>query len=320
MLRGAFGVAVATGMAGVAGRAGALEPAGSETATDVTLTAAATPKQGDAVFGLTWLAGDTHVHNDHSADGSFLRQTAGQGSPGNLSVADQITRGGLAGLAWMPLTDHRTYDQHWDPLWTSSTMLLVPGEEANGSPHAVVLGAVDEIIDAGNPSGSANHRHVQQSIWEAHAQGAAWGTAHPTYSRGQAETDNANLIGMHWIEVYNPSSYLDDDIEFAEARWNVGYRSGVSGACDDHFKELWAVAGPGQPTTFVLTSATTERAILDGLHAGHTTVGNNPDVNAATARRVVLEADLDGDGRYEAVGGDEIPARGRHVRAAAGHA
>jgi len=309
VLRGALGIAVAAGVVEVASRADAAPPAGTVTPTDITLTPGANPKPGDAVFGLIWFAGDTHVHDDHSSDGSFLRQSAGQGSPGNLSVGDQIGQGGRSGLAWMPLTDHRTYDQHWDPLWTSSTMLLMPGQEANGSPHAVVLGGIDEVVDAGNPPGSLNHRHVQQSIWETHAQGAAWGTAHPTYSSGQAVIDNQNLIGADWFELLNQSSNPDGDVDFAEGQWNVGFRTGVSGACDDHFKELWGVAGPGQPTTFVLASAATERALLDGLRAGRTTVGSNPTVASAVARRVILEADLDADGVHEAVGGDEVVAR-----------
>ena len=87
--------------------------------------------------------------------------------PGNLPVADQIGHGERIGLDFMPLTDHRTSDQHWDPGWKSSNLLLIPGEEANGSPHAIVLGAVDTVVDGANPPGSAGSRHVQQSIWDA---------------------------------------------------------------------------------------------------------------------------------------------------------
>jgi hypothetical protein len=90
-----------------------------------------------------WLAGDTHVHDDHSSDGSLPRQTSSQRLPGNLPVGDQIGQAERAGLDFVPLTDHRTYDQHWDPQYGSSKLLLIPGEEANGSPLAIVLGAPD---------------------------------------------------------------------------------------------------------------------------------------------------------------------------------
>ncbi|MDP9141755.1 MAG: hypothetical protein M3O62_13290, partial [Pseudomonadota bacterium] len=89
----------------------------------------------------SWVKGDMHVHDDHSSDGSFLRQTADDRGPGNVSISDQIGFARLMGLDFLPLTDHRTYDQHYDPTWTSANLLLIPGEEANGSPHATVHGA-----------------------------------------------------------------------------------------------------------------------------------------------------------------------------------
>lgn len=254
----------------------------------------------DALSGGTWYAGDTHVHTDHSSDGSFTRQAYQQLGPGNVSVADQIGQGERMGLHWMPLTDHRTYDQHWDPLYASSTLLLVPGEEANGSPHAICLGAVDVVVDGANPPGSASHRHVQQSIWEAHAQDAVWSVAHPDTVR----EENLSALGPDLIEVWNRSAIPDREIDYAEARWNAGFRSGVTGACDCHFKEVWAIAGPGMPTTWVFARERSERALLDGLRAGRTSLSYTP-----LGAFVTLEGDLDGDGVFEAMGGDEVVAR-----------
>src|SRR5262245_44407761 len=51
----------------------------------------------------SWLAGDTHVHDDHSSDGSGPRQTSHQTLPGNLPVGDQIAQGERTGLDFMPL-------------------------------------------------------------------------------------------------------------------------------------------------------------------------------------------------------------------------
>ncbi|MCW2571218.1 MAG: hypothetical protein JWO88_1276, partial [Frankiales bacterium] len=172
-------------------------------------TAAAATR--DAIAGGSWLAGDTHVHDDHSSDGSFIRQGVSQQGPGNLSVGEQIGEGERIGLQWMPLTDHRTYDQHWDPQWTSSALLLVPGEEANGSPHATCLGAIDNVVDGANPPGSPSHRHVQQSIWEAHAQDASWGIAHPDDTR----IENDSVVGASTIETWNRASLPDVEIDYA---------------------------------------------------------------------------------------------------------
>ena len=253
-----------------------------------------------------WLAGDTHVHTDHSSDGSGPRQVTDERLPGNNSVKDQIDASVRNGLDFVPMTDHRTYDQHWDPLWTSSDVLLIPGEEANGSPHATVQGAVDTIVQGASPEGSAEYRRVQQSIWDAHAQDANWSVAHP--DDGEVNDDgspntNANVIGHDVVEAFNRASNPDAEIDYAENRWNNGFRFGVVGAADSHFKEIAAVAGPGQPTTWVFASSYTERAILDALKAGRTTVSSG-----ATGPFVTLEGDADGDGVFEALGGDEVKA------------
>ena len=254
----------------------------------------------------SWIAGDTHVHDDHSADGSFVRQTVSQEGPGDLSVGDQIGQAERTGLGFLPLTDHRTYDQQWDPQWKSDKLLLVPGEEADGSPHATVLGAADELVDGANPPGSAAFRHIQQSVWDVHAQDASWGTAHP--DDGETNSDgtpnaNASTIGVDTIEVWNKASDVDAEITYAEDRWNHGWRTGVAGACDDHFKEVWAVAGPGQPTTWVYAPTTTSRGVLDGLRAGHTTVSSSP------VAPIVTTDLLDSAGRWMAMTGDEVAAQ-----------
>ncbi len=271
---------------------------------------------GSASAAPLWLNGDTHVHDDHSADGSLLRQTLGQGSPGNLSVADQIHEGERSGLAFMPLTDHRTYDQHYDPLWESSHLLLVPGEEANGSPHATVLGAVDSIVQGAVPPGSKRTRVVQQSVWDAHAQGASWGTAHPDDGETNGDgtpNDNASAVGVDTVETWNRASDPDAEIEYAENRWNRGFRFGVAGACDDHFKEFWVASldRPGRPTTSVLTQGQTVRGVVQGLWAGHTRL-NGDELLAPV---VTLEADFQGKGQFQSVGGDEVVAApGTHGR------
>jgi hypothetical protein len=259
----------------------------------------------DAITTGTWLAGDTHVHDDHSSDGSFVRQIVSQQGPGTLSVGEQIGEGERTGLHWMPLTDHRTYDQHWDPQWTSSKLLLIPGEEANGAPHATCLGAVDVVVDGANPAGPP-FRHVQQSIWDAQAQGASWGIAHPAEP---VKIENDCVIGAHTVETWNRASAADNEVDWAENAWNKGFRFGAAGACDCHFKELWGVAGPGMPTTWVLAKIQTERAVLDALRAGRTTLSSSP-----VGAFVTLEADADGDGVYEGVGGDELVVTGPSVK------
>lgn len=250
-----------------------------------------------------WLAGDTHVHTDHSSDGSLPRQSSNQRLPGNLPERDQIAEAVQNHLDFLALTDHRTYDQHWDPQWTSPGLLLVPGEEANGSPHAIILGGVDHIVDGANPSGSASFRHLQQSVWDAHAQDAVWSVAHPDNGEQGADgrpNENASVLGIDAVEAWNPSSNPDAQIDYAENRWNRGFRMGIVAASDNHYRELWAQAGPGKPVTWVFAKDRSPRAILDALRAGHTAVSRQVGAVFAT-----LEGDFDGDGIFETMGGDE---------------
>lgn len=254
-----------------------------------------------------WYGGDGHVHNDHSSDGSFLRQGLDDRGPGTTSIADQIGFAVLQQLDWMPLTDHRTFDQHYDPLWDSDQLLLITGEEANGSPHCTVFGHIDTAVQGAGPAGDPGFRTVQQSLWDIRAQGALWNQAHPDRRSYDQANDTANAfgsqVGQALAEVWNRGENPEAEIDYAENRWNAGWRFGVVGASDNHDKLLWAISGPGSPTTYVFAADDSERAILQGLAAGRTTVSSGP-----LGPFLTLEADVDGDGRFEGVVGDELLA------------
>lgn len=270
------------------------------------LAAAAMLSCTTASFAGVWLAGDLHVHDDHSSDGSLPRQCCDQKGPGNTGIKEQIQISTLEGLDFLPLTDHRTYDQHYDPLWESFTLLLIRAEEANGSPHATVQGAVDTIVQGDHPPTGLGFGRLQQSIWEAHAQDANWVTAHP--DDGETNDDgspnaNASAVGIDLIEVWNRGSNIDKEMAYAEGRWNAGFRTGIAGASDDHFREIWAAAGPGMPTTRVFAADRRERAVVDGLRAGRTSLSADP-----AAPQLTLTAKFNG---YDAgptgiIGGDEV--------------
>lgn len=257
-----------------------------------------------------WLPGDFHVHDDHSSDGSALRQGLDGRGQGTVSVADQIGQGVINQLTWLPLTDHRTYDQHYDPLWESSDLLLIPGEEANGSPHANVFAHVDWLIQGAVLGDRPAWSVLQASIWDAHTQGAVWSHNHP--DDGQMNEDGslnarANAVGFDLVEVWNKASHIDNELNYAELQWNRGYRFGGVGSSDNHFRELWANAGPGLPATFVFSKEKNERAILSGMITGNSSIQNRID---SVTPFVVLEADFNNDGVFEVLGGDEavVPA------------
>lgn len=250
-----------------------------------------------------WYRGDLHVHDDHSSDGSVPRQRNKDRAKGNVSVADQIGQAEKVGLQFLPLTDHRTYDQHYDPRWESSALLLLPGEEANGSPHATAIGATDSIVQGAAREDRASFAHVQQSIWNAHSQGAVWTIAHPDDGETNEDgspNERASVQGVDLVEIWNRASNVEKEIDYSENRWNAGFRFSVAGASDSHFREYWDRQGPGFPTTSVFARALNERGVLAALQAGRTSLSMNP-----AGPFVEFTADIGG---RSAIGGDEIVA------------
>ena len=257
-----------------------------------------------AVETGAWYRGDLHVHDDHSSDGSAPRQRNKDRAKGNVSVADQIGQAARMGLQFLPLTDHRTYDQHYDPNWESPALLLIRGEEANGSPHATVTGGVDSVVQGAARDDRASFAHVQQSIWNAHSQGAVWTIAHP--DDGETNEDGtpnarASVQGADLVEIWNRASDIEKEIDYCENRWNAGFRFGVAGASDSHFREYWDRQGPGFPTTNAFAAALNERGLLAAFRAGRTSLSANP-----AGPFVELTADIGG---RAAMGGDEVIAR-----------
>src|SRR5262249_13800387 len=144
--------------------------------------------------------------------------------------------------------------------------------------------------------GSPAFRHVQQSVWDAHAQNAVWSVAHPDdgeFTRANGPNANASVLGPNTVEVFNVAGDPDTQLDYAENRWNRGFRFGVTAASDCHFRELWGIAGPGQPTTWAFAASRSVRGVLDALHRGRTTVSASRG-----GPFVTLEAYIDGDGVF----------------------
>jgi predicted metal-dependent phosphoesterase TrpH len=253
-----------------------------------------------------WRKGDMHQHSDHSSDGSLGRQLGDDTAPGNMPLDAIIAQAEAEGLDFLPITDHRTHDQHYDPLWESSGLLLITGEEANGSPHATAHGAIDMIDQNARIDGEPESRVLQESIWLTHSQGGAWVTAHP--DDGSVDGDGvpnarADAVGVDLVEIWNRASFIEGEIDYVENRWNAGFRFGVVGASDNHFREFWLPGGgTGRPTTEVLTPALSDRALIDAMRAGRSGVY----AGGPLSPRLRIDADFDGDGVFEVRAGEEV--------------
>ena len=167
------------------------------------------------------------------------------------------------------------------------------------------------MVQPGNYPGRPGWSVLQGSIWDAHSQGAIWSHNHPDDGHVNDDgtpNERANAVGADTVEIWNRASGIEAELKYAEDRWNAGYRFGGVGASDNHFRELWVVAGPGQPRTGVFVSETSERAILDALGNGRIRIsgGQAGTGGSLLAPELTLEADLQGDGVYEAIAGDEV--------------
>jgi hypothetical protein len=79
------------------------------------------------------------------------------------------------------------------------------------------------------------------------------------------------------IEVWNPSVARSDASETYWECWlDRGEQIGGTGGSDSHWVSLHAVAGPGQPTTWVYAREASLPALLEGLRAGRTTISGQP--------------------------------------------
>src|SRR5262249_42057077 len=124
--------------------------------------------------------------------------------------------------------------------------------------------------------------------------------AHPDDGeRNEDGTPNAraSVQGVDLVEIWNKASNTDSEIAYSENRWNAGFRFGVAGASDSHFREYWDRQGPGFPTANVGAQALTERSVVGALRAGHTSLSFD-----ASGPFVELSTDLGGG----ALGGDEV--------------
>lgn len=282
----------------------------------------AVPAPARAV-GDTWLAGDLHVHSCFSHDvycgasddntGADEAYTLGEG------VGQRFAEAAARGLDFLAITDHNDTRSAHDPAVGSAGVLGLPAYEASLRGHAQVLGS-DEVLDPGDGSLGA----VQRLADALHARGGVLQANHPGYKASAPFSACGDTGALTWsygydlepdtIEVLNPTSSAAVAERFLECRLDRGGRPAVTGGSDNHWLTLSA-AGIGFPTTWVLATSRSQAAILAALRDGRTAVSRVPP--SAGGAPLLLEADADRDGTFEAVQGATVPA-GTPMRVRAG--
>lgn len=259
---------------------------------------------GDSTFGAAalpmpvregpgWFRGDLHMHDAHS-DGSCLSQM-GKKVPCPLykTVEDAVARG----LDFIAITDHNTMS-HFNEMRELAPyfdrMLLIPGREITTfDGHANVFGST-EFIDFRLTS-----RYVptfNDLLNEVEKEHGVLSINHPGLPTGAAcmgcgwSVKGTDFRRVHVIEAINGPNADGalSGIPFWQQRLKDGFRVTAVGGSDNHDAsyEPDHAAAVGRPTTVVHAKNLSEKAILEGILAGHVFV----DVEGTKDRAIEFTA------------------------------
>jgi hypothetical protein len=300
---------------------------------------------GDYPVCGEWLAGDLHVHTWYSHDsmgpdeaqetteacaasaaeelGKLLGSEA-PGAPGcelytaGHSVETQFRIASARGLDYLAITDHNNVLSQADPGFGAFGVIPVPSYENSLAGHAQMHGATRIYDNPSSPPYTAlanelradggvfqiNHPAGESVDWHADAD---WTEARDGSYDGDTVPDTIEVWNISWLwQPPAPSANsLDDAVRYWEGWLDRGAKVAATGGSDNHYVATTGIQGNGQPTTWIFATERSVRGVLEGMRAGRTTISHQPPLLAAP--RVVLEADADGDGIYEATLGSEVP-------------
>ena len=223
--------------------------------------------------GEAWVAGDVHVHSEHSGDAR----------PSLDEVAEAAE---AAGLDFVVLSEHNT-TSHLTQLSAVQArhpdVLLIPGVEwTSHRGHALGLGAVEAVPFWVGADGLG----VVEAAEKLHDQGALVAPAHPGLALGDlclgcAWEHELPSVWLHAIEVQT----LDIDrigtflYDAAVGMWDDVSDEGVHiaalGGSDSHNgaeAEGITQSPVGVPITMVQVDDLSVSAVLEGIRSGRTTV------------------------------------------------
>jgi len=274
------------------------------------------------------MKGDLHVHTIHSGDGFD-------------TIAQTFAMARAKGLDYIAITDHDTLTHASDPAIASTPELgVIVGAEWTDVGHTGLLRpqSIPPSIDRSSPPSTwaAQMQNVADSV---HQDGGAFIVYHPTWA------SFPNFLPLHDIdavEIWNSFYTISDtglhptsQSRLRSRMTDLGFTAaGVApcpeietavrtpGSCNDQAVAYWeahlergrrvaAVGGsdrhriflPGYPCTRVLSTSNEPDEIMWAIRSGRTMVTSGPGGLEAD-----FSADADGDGAFETLVGDEIPA------------
>jgi hypothetical protein len=253
--------------------------------------------------GPGWYRGDLHMHTGHS-DGSCTSQS---GKVVPCPVFRIASAAADHHLDFIAVTDHNSM-AHYEALRELQPyfdrMLIIPGREITTfEGHANVFGAT-EFIDF--RVGSASVPKMNDVLSQVERLHALISINHPNDPTGEIcmgckwTTTDADLTRIQAVEAVNDGNAEGPiaGIPFWEEQLNRGFHLTGIGGSDTHNPDdkPRPNSGIGYPTTVVQAAALSERAILDGIRAGHVFI----DVEGTSDR--LLEFTATASGKTSAAG------------------
>ncbi len=265
--------------------------------------------------GPGWYRGDLHMHTGHS-DGTCASQS---GKVVPCPVFKVVSEAADRHLDFIAVTDHNSTAQYealreLQPYF--DRMVLIPGREITTfEGHANVFGTT-EFIDF--RVGSASVPQMNDVLSQVARLHALISINHPNDPTGEIcmgckwTATDADLSRIQAVEAVNDGNAEGplSGIPFWEEQLNRGFHLTGIGGSDTHKPDDKSRpnSGIGYPTTVVQAGALSERAILDGIRAGHVFI----DVKGTADRLLELTANASG---ITAAAGDTIkPAPGAEIR------
>ncbi len=244
------------------------------------------------------------------------------------TVEERFAEASLKGLDYLAITDHHS-DGHPeesgarsvnDPGFGTSEVVGVPGYENSIGGHAQMLGATKVY-----PAGGGTVDGVNAMAAALRADGGLLQANHPADGINRELRNCADVSGMQWsygyqvkvesVEVWNTNHLLqrpmpasaanDDSVAYWECLLSRGWHVAATGGGDSHWVSVAAAQGVGNPTTWVFSRERSARGVLEGVRQGRTSISVQTPLAGAT--QLLLEADADRDGVFEAMVGDTVP-------------
>jgi hypothetical protein len=268
----------------------------------------AASKAGLQTSAGQWLAGDLDVHSCFSSD-VYCAGTdpANQADPfrEGVDVRGRFAEAAERGLDYMAITDDNDVRSQSAPGYGSHGVLGIPGYDARAGGDAAVLG-VDEVLGEGEEDGEA----IEAVADRARAEGGLFQIDHPGLgiTKRFAGCEPSTLSWSHGfevqpdtIEVWNPESSIRTAEDYLDCWLERGAHVGLTGGSGAQFS-YEQPQGVGFPTTWVLARNRSQKAVLEAVRTGHTTVSALPP--SVGGRPLVIEAQR--GAQFVPVIGDEV--------------